>query len=154
MVEVESGPDRQPIGVHVPANILHKNRLSTLEGEQVLLVKLVDVAVFEVEDRVMKETRVRLVANEWDAESGILADAKNVLPLAKLVLFLLTLDNDNPCLHSGVCFWNKLGEACRFDFLDGLRLMKVGKGMRLCQALDAPILRVSTLVSRPRLLFR
>jgi hypothetical protein len=86
-----------------------------------------DVAVFEVEDRVMKETRVRLVAHEWDTKSGVLADAEDLLTLAKLVLFLLTLDNDNPCLHSGVCSWNKLGEAYRFDFLDGLPLMKVGK---------------------------
>jgi hypothetical protein len=97
------------------------------DQQKALLIELMDVAVFEVEDRVVKEARVRLVANEWDAKSGVLADAKDVLTLTKLVLFLLTLDNDNPCLHSRVCLWNKLREAYSFDFLNGLCLMKVGK---------------------------
>jgi hypothetical protein len=63
--------------------------------QQALLIELVDVAVSKVEHRVMKETSVGLVAQEWDAKSGVLADAEDVLSFAKFVLLLFALDDND-----------------------------------------------------------
>ena len=79
-----------------------------------------DVAVFELEDWVMEEERVWLVADEWETKRGILEDAEDVVPLPKLVLFLLALDDDDPSFRGRVGSWHQLREARGFDLLDTL----------------------------------